>query len=239
MSSSDVSKRRRGWIVAATGAAGLVAVGALAFALLHHPSRSTAADDAQHGRLQVEMGKAAEEKLDPAKPLRCFVNGQFVGQATLAECAAKNGVSSQNLDVGLDPGGSGEVAAQAGAPVPLQPLPQVQAQARETPGDLAQRRPDADADADGDDDGPARAGAPLCLRYAGGSWRTGGPEGASLRACVHALYEDRCVRPGEALYGRYGGQTLRLVPGRVEIANDNRTFRPLVGQDPDSCSLDN
>ena len=34
----------------------------------------------------------------------------------------------------------------------------------------------------------------------------------SLNACVQALYAGTCVRPGEALYGRWGETTLRLVP---------------------------
>ena len=40
----------------------------------------------------------------------------------------------------------------------------------------------------------------------------------------------RCVKPGEAAYGRWGEETLRLVPRRVEASSDNRTFRPLVDQ---------
>jgi len=51
------------------------------------------------------------------------------------------------------------------------------------------------------------------------------------------LFDGRCVRPGDALYGRSGAQTVRLLPGRVEISPDNRSFRTLLVQDPDDCSL--
>ena len=35
---------------------------------------------------------------------------------------------------------------------------------------------------------------------------------------------------GAATYGRWGEETLRLVPRRVEVSDDNRTFRTLVEQ---------
>jgi hypothetical protein len=55
-------------------------------------------------------------------------------------------------------------------------------------------------------------------------------------SCVQTLFAGRCERPGEATYGRWGAQTLRLVPGRVEVSGDNRTFRTLVEQGS-NCSL--
>ena len=213
-------------------ARGLVAAGTAVVASrsLDRPTSIKAAPPAAGDRagLQVQMGK--DEKLDPAKPLRCFVNGQFVGQATLAQCAAKNGVAAQTLDVGLDP--SGQIAAQSGAPAPLAPLPQPTATgvSANLPSDTGIRTPGVVADAGGGGEAPA------CLRYASGGWRPVG-DGGGLKACVHALYDDRCVRQGDALYGRFGAQTLRLVPGRVEISGDNRSFRPLVAQDPDACAL--
>jgi hypothetical protein len=51
-----------------------------------------------------------------------------------------------------------------------------------------------------------------------------------LAACVQALFAGRCVRAGDAAYGRWAQQTLRLAPGRVEISGDNRNFRPLMDQ---------
>ena len=213
---------------AATGVVAVVAVGAAAMVLLHRSAPAPATTAGDRPGLQVQMGKG-DDKLDPARPLRCFVSGRFVGQATLAECAAKNGVSAQNLDVGLDT--SGQIAAQAGAPEPLAPLPQpaVTGVSANLPSDTSRQTPSVVADGGGAADGG-------CLRYAAGGWRQAGDAGG-LKACVHALYDDRCVRPGEALYGRYGAQTLRLVPGRVEISGDNRSFRPLVAQDPDACTL--
>ena len=76
-----------------------------------------------------------------------------------------------------------------------------------------------------------------CLRYGPGGWRPAGV-GLTLRACAHVLYDNRCVRPGEAVYGRYGPRTLRLVPGRVEVSPNNRDFDALMGQDSESCTLD-
>jgi hypothetical protein len=58
------------------------------------------------------------------------------------------------------------------------------------------------------------------------------PTDLSLNACVQALFAGRCEKPGGATYGRWGEETLRLVPRRVEASADNRTFRPLVDQGP-------
>ncbi|HVL41636.1 MAG TPA: hypothetical protein VM348_05720, partial [Brevundimonas sp.] len=64
----------------------------------------------------------------------------------------------------------------------------------------------------------------------GSDWRSLSSN-MSLNACVQALYAGTCVRPGEALYGRWGETTLRLVPRRVEQSPDNNRFRTLVEQD--------
>jgi hypothetical protein len=58
----------------------------------------------------------------------------------------------------------------------------------------------------------------------------------TLSACVQTLFAGRCERPGDASYGRWGQETIRLVPGKVEISGDNRTFHTLVEQGP-GCSL--
>jgi hypothetical protein len=173
--------------------------------------------------VQVEK---PDSKLDPAKPLRCFVNGQLIGEETLADCAKKNGVAAQALDVGLDK--TGQMAAAQTGQASLAPLPVVRPPPSQetvgppvTPAQMA--RPSAPA-------GPFGQ----CLRFTGSDWREMGAMG--LQGCVHTLFEGRCMRPGEALYGRFGPQTLRLVLGRVEISNDNRNFRVLVEQAPD-CSL--
>ena len=75
----------------------------------------------------------------------------------------------------------------------------------------------------------AAAGA-QCLRHTGSDWRSLSSN-MGLNACVEALYSGTCVRPGDALYGRWGNTTLRLVPRRVEQSPDNNRFRTLVEQD--------
>ena len=75
------------------------------------------------------------------------------------------------------------------------------------------------------------AGAPAgsCWRYSGNVWSRL-PSELSLNSCVQALFAGRCERPGGATYGRWMTQTLRLVPGKVEVSGDNRSFRTLVDQ---------
>jgi hypothetical protein len=57
-----------------------------------------------------------------------------------------------------------------------------------------------------------------------------------LNACVQTLFAGRCEPQGGASYGRYGQQTLRRVAGRIEVSDDNKSFRTLAAQNPD-CSL--
>jgi len=52
----------------------------------------------------------------------------------------------------------------------------------------------------------------------------------ALGGFPEALFGRRCEAPGGASYGRWGQQTLRLVPGKVEISADNHTFRTLAEQ---------
>jgi hypothetical protein len=143
--------------------------------------------------------------------------------ATVAECAQKNGVASQALDVGLDPA-TGAPATPTGSLAPALPAP-----APALPGETAETHGEAERP----------QGPPMgeCLRYVGESWRPAGPAQQSLTQCARTLFEGRCGRAGEALYGRWGSETLRLVQGRVEMAPDNRSFHPLVSQNPQDCSL--
>ena len=69
-----------------------------------------------------------------------------------------------------------------------------------------------------------------------GSWRKLA-DAVTLDACVQALFAGRCAVPGSAVYGRWADETLRLVPGRVERSNDNRTFQLLVRQTPGTCAV--
>jgi hypothetical protein len=177
--------------------------------------------------LQVEMS-AEVARLDPARPLRCFVGGQFVGLATLVDCARRNGVSAQSLDVGLDE--SGELAA-GGDMAALQPLPTITPPTQVTVSEPPSLPPIESPPP------VVRATGPVgeCMRYGADGWR--GLGGAmSQNACVQLLFDGRCQRAGEALYGRWGAQTLRLVPGRVETSPDNRAFSTLVEQGG-NCAL--
>ena len=72
----------------------------------------------------VVSGRDDDAKLDPKRPLRCFVGGQFVGELPLAVCAQRNGVATGALDVGLDQAGA--LAAAKRRDTPLTPLAQQQ-----------------------------------------------------------------------------------------------------------------
>jgi len=203
----------------------LISLG-VALGLVARDHKPPAPSPASVGGLVVQMGAPDNAKLDPAQPLRCFVGGQFVGMETLADCAKKNGVATKALDVGVDPNGA--LTAANGVDADLAPLPPGETAQASTP---ATQEPTQSVPVQGPN-GPAAD----CLRYGGGAWHKAG-DGLTLSACVQALYSGRCVKTGEAAYGRWGGQTLRLVPHRVETSNDNRSFRNLVDQDDASCTI--
>lgn len=208
--------------LALMGAAVALAAGVLiALALTSGARETKTPPPASRGGLVVEAGPADDGKLDAARPLRCFVAGQFVGEITLAECAQKNGVATGALDVGVDETGALAAADQAGTN--LTPLPPAVEPSAPTATAPAAQDPGASA-------GPAGG----CWRYAG-DWRKL-PGDLTLNACVQALFAGRCERPGQATYGRWMQQTLRLVPGRVEVSGDDRTFRPLAEQGP-GCAI--
>ena len=209
-------------IIAGGAALALLAGLGIAYMLQDRGGPTPKAMDAtQREGLQVQMGTpTAGAPADGS--LRCFVNGQFVGMTTLDDCARRNGVATDALDVGLDP--SGAVAATGGEGLELQPLPQ--------PVDEA---PPAAAPAPVAAPAPASSGQ-ACQRYNGVEWRRV-HEQSSLNDCVQTLFAGRCERPGAASYGRWGDQTLRLVPGKVERAYDNRTFRTLVEQPAGDCRI--
>lgn len=235
----DFLQDRRVVYAAAGGALALLAGLGIGLGLMArgHDHQQAVPDDmpassAGPTSLQVEMSQG-DPGLDPAKPLRCFVGGQFVGVVTLAECAKQNGIASGSLDVGLDPSGA-IAAANPGASV-LQPLPT----APEPPPPVAVADNSASA-------APAVAPTPTAAATTGGSvqacWRFADswrrlPEDMTLDGCVQALFAGKCERPGSADYGRWGGDTLRLVTGRVERSPDNKSFRSLVKQTPGDCSL--
>ena len=191
-----------------------------------------AAPPASQGGLVVETTTADDGGIDPARPLRCFVAGQYVGEVTLAECAKKNGVATGALDVGVD--ATGALAAADDAGTVLTPLPPVQTAAVEPalPPVAAATPADASATA-----APAAGPTGACWRYAGNVWSRL-PSDLSLNGCVQALFAGRCERPGGATYGRWMTQTLRLVPGKVEVSGDNRSFRTLADQGG-GCAIPN
>ncbi len=205
--------------------AGLAVVAAVVIALIFSGGRdrNPAPPPAAQGGLTVDVADAPE--LNTTRELRCYVDGQFVGMATLADCARRNGVATDALDVGVDE--TGALVALPAAPAMAPPIEMVDAApqpAPETPDRVQSAQPQT----------PAAAGA-QCLRYTGSDWRAVSSN-MSLNACVQALYSGTCVQPGDAQYGRWGNTTLRLVPRRVEQSPDNNRFRTLVEQDR-SCQF--
>jgi hypothetical protein len=209
------------------GLLALVAGVAIAVGLLSGHRNETVTPPASQGGLVIDSSGPEDGRLDPARPLRCFVNGQPVGDLTLADCARRNGVATDALDVGIDESGALAAAGQAGTV--LTPLPP----AAETPP--AEPAPAVETPAP--DAAPVRTSSGACWRYQDNQWKQL-PGDVSLSSCLTSLFAGHCERPGGATYGRWSQQTLRLVPGRVEISGDNRRFRTLVQQSPD-CAIPN
>ncbi len=190
-----------------------------------HRGAHPQAPPASVGGLVVQMGPPQDTKLDPKQPLRCFVGGQFIGMATLADCAKQNGVATKALDVGIDPNGALAAGGAPGvdiAPPPPSGLPPAVASA------AVDQAPQPSAIG-------VRSGSGDCLRYGTAGWRKVG-DGITLTACVQSLFAGHCEKAGGASYGRWAGQTLRLEPHRVEISSDNTNFRPLADQS-DACAI--
>jgi len=219
----DLKDRR---LIAAIGA-GVAVAGGLAVAAImvskHGPDPAEAPPASQAG-LIVQTGHDDDVKLDPARPLHCFVDGKLIGDLPLSGCAKRNGVAAGALDVGLDP--SGALAAASGD-TPLTPLP---------PSNADASRPDAATAAPTDVvENPTTDGM-ACWRHNGVAWRKLDAT-TSLEACVQTLFAGRCLPAGaQPSYGRWGDNMLRLIPGEVEISDDDRNFRGLAEQAPD-CSL--
>jgi hypothetical protein len=205
--------------------AGLAVVAAVVIALILSGGRerNPAPPPAAQGGLTVDVADAPE--LNTTRELRCFVDGQYVGMASLSDCARRNGVATDALDVGIDETGALAAAPTAAfAPPPSAP-----------PVELTEaEKPSLDEPQPVEPSAQPASGA-ACLRHTGSDWRSLSSN-TSLNACVQTLYAGTCVRPGEALYGRWGDMTLRLVPRRVEQSPDNSRFRTLAEQDR-SCQF--
>jgi hypothetical protein len=235
------AQNSRGLILAGAGGVAMIAVGvAVAFAILHHDKPSDEPPPASQAGLIIDVKQGSEIKRDPNQPYRCFKDGAYVGMATLDQCAQKNGVVSGALDVGIDQTGALAAANQFGtalAPVPPPgakvinaPAPGVPAVA--VPPIAAPVAPTAPPIAAVTPQ-PARGPSSTCQRY-DRSWTALGE--MPLSTCLQLLYAGHCERPGGALYGRWGDQSLRLVPGRVEISRDDRSYQTLVQQGP-GCTI--
>lgn len=207
-------------VILMIGAGIAVLLGVVIAIMLAGRGAAPDAEPADKGAISVDVKEAPT--LDPTRQLRCYVNGQFIGQTSLTECARRNGVSAQSLDVGLDESGALVAAETASlAPPPVLPAPEAVSEAP-TEAPIGEPRP-------ADDEfqvSPRESAAAQCLRHAGGGWRQLSPD-VSLSTCVSLLFDGQCVRPGDAVYGRWGDTTLRLVPGRIEQSFDNRSFRTL------------
>ena len=206
--------------------AGLAVVAAVVIALIFSAGRerNPAPPPAAQGGLTVDVADAPE--LNTTRELRCFVDGQYIGMATLSDCARRNGVATDALDVGIDETGA-LAAAPTAAFAPPPSAPPVELTETEQPPLTDQQQPVEPS--------VQPASGATCLRHTGSDWRSLSSN-MSLNACVQALYSGTCVRPGEALYGRWGDMTLRLVPRRVEQSPDNSRFRTLAEQDR-SCTF--
>ena len=208
----DFPSRSRIGLILGGAAAALVAGLAIAWTLTAGHGGQGAPPPASQGGLVIDSNTLPDTKAAATRPLRCFVAGQPVGEFTLAECAKRNGVATDALDVGVDQTGALAAAQQAGTV--LTPLPPKEA----TPPPKVE----------------ATAAAPqgACWRYDSGWRRLTGD--MSLAACTQTLFAGRCEKPGQALYGRWAQQTVRLVPGKIEISSDNRSFHTLADQ-PGGC----
>ena len=213
-------------VVLALGAGLMVLAGVLVAFLLMGRDKTPEAPPVDKGSISVDVAEAPT--LDPTRKLRCYVNGQFVGETSLADCAKKNGVATDSLDVGLDESGA-LVAAQTASLAPPPVLPPVDMREDEpAPDEMDEPRPpvvaDKSAPAEDFTIAPPAAEGSRCMRFAGGEWRQLSPA-TSFETCKRLLFEGRCVSPGQAEYGSWGDTSLRLVPGRIEQSPDNRRFR--------------
>jgi hypothetical protein len=222
---TDILKDRRAVAIGGAGLALVAGLGIATVVALRQGEEEAAPPPASEGGLVIKTGREDDIRLDPARPLRCFVSDKFIGELPVAECAHRNGVATGALDVGLDTSGALSAAkAPSTEIVPLPPSVPVPDQTTASDEPAAPQTEQAAAPA------PA-GGGQACWRYGGGNWHRL-PYAMSLDACVAELFAGQCVRAGAAVYGRWGDRTLRLAYGRIEQSANNRDFRTLANQGP-------
>ena len=224
----DFLKDRRTVLALAGAAVALLAGLAIAWALVraqHRGRDGSPPPPASKAGLVIDSARPVRDgRMDAAKPLRCFLAGQFVGEMTPGRLRQDATASPTDaLDVGLDPvrrpwpPGPGRRGDH-----PLPPPPARPGRLNRLPREPAPAAPPQIQVVGA----PRRRLLALRRRPVAQAARRDQP----LAACVQTLFAGRCERAGEAAYGRWGQQTLRLGPGRVEISADNRSFRPLIDQ---------
>ena len=223
----DWLKNRR---VVVFGGMGLALVAGLGIAAMiaANGAAPDEAPPASRGGLVVQTGRDDDIKLDPKRPLRCFVNGQFVGELPLSDCAQKNGVATGALDVGLDQ--SGALAAANGGGAHLTPLSSPTdppAAAASTPADMGFPVGAADQKAV-----PVARKTAICWSYAGDQWARL-PGELDLAACVRAVFAGHCATAGATQFGRWGERGLRLTSGKIELTSEDGDYRHLTTQTAD------
>jgi hypothetical protein len=218
-------------IVLAIGAGlALIAGLGVALSIMLRDHGSSSPPPASKGGLVVEMGSVDETPSTSGRQLRCFVKGQFVGMASLAQCAKKNGVSTRGLDVGLD--ANGVLAAADGAGVVVTPIaPETLTQ----PDAATATLPTLESKTETVETKKPTVGT--CLRLTNGEYRKVADD-LELKSCARTLFDGLCQKePSAASYGRWGDQTLRLMAGKVEQSSDNKTFQGLAEQTLPGCHL--
>lgn len=218
-------------IIAIGAGAAVIAAVILALIFGGNRERPDTPPPAAQGGLVVDVSDAPA--VSETRQLRCYVEGQMVGMATLADCARRNGLATDALEVGVDQSGAQVAFTPPPGPPPLTekvqptstPAVQPNSNPNPNPAPAPTMRPTE----------PTQASGSACLRHTSNGWRQVSA-GTSLNECVQSLYAGFCVRPGDAQYGRWGDTTLRLVPGRVEQSADNQTFRTLTRQNR-SCQF--
>ena len=213
-------------LIASLGALTAVVLGVLvALGVFKSDPKDDTPPPAAEGGLQIELAQTDVGPIVPRRPLRCFVEGRFVGEMTMGQCAERNGVAAQALDVGLDQTGALAAVVSAAPPPATAEIP-VGPEVVATPAVDAVPAPPIAAPS-------APTGA--CIRLVGSEQRPLG-EALTLETCIQVLFSGRCPNPGDAYYGRWNGQSVRLVQGGTEI-DAGGGYRPLYSQDPRTCLI--